>query len=143
MSERIDCAGPVLQKSTACLKTRYCRAGVEPSAFWAAWADIVGRFTSRNRELLAVRDEIQAKISAWPKRTRHDYDRAAYKAMLEEIGYLLPQPAPFKIATQNVDPEIAEVAGPQLVVLVMNARYALNAANARWGSLMTRSTAQT
>ena len=138
MSALIECAGlQVDPEIHALLENEILPGtGVEPAAFWKALADIVKTFTPRNRELLAVRDEMQAKISAWHKANPGaDYDRAAYKAMLEDIGYLLPQPAPFKIATQNVDPEIAEIAGPQLVVPVMNARYALNAANARWGSL--------
>jgi malate synthase len=138
MSARIECAGlQVDPEIHALLENEILPGtGVEATAFWKALADIVKTFTPRNRELLAVRDEMQAKISAWHKANPGaDYDRAAYKAMLEDIGYLLPQPAPFKIATQNVDPEIAEIAGPQLVVPVMNARYALNAANARWGSL--------
>ena len=138
MSARIECAGlQVDPEIHALLENEILPGtGVEANAFWKALADIVKTFTPRNRELLAVREEMQAKISAWHKANPGaDYDRAAYKAMLEDIGYLLPQPAPFKIATQNVDPEIAEIAGPQLVVPVMNARYALNAANARWGSL--------
>jgi len=138
MSARIECAGlQVDPEIHALLENEILpETGLEATAFWKALADVVKTFTPRNRELLAVRDEMQAKISAWHKANPGaDYDRAAYKAMLEDIGYLLPQPAPFKIATQNVDPEIAEIAGPQLVVPVMNARYALNAANARWGSL--------
>ena len=138
MSARIECAGLQVDPEIHALLENEILPGtaLEATAFWKALADIVKTFTPRNRKLLAVRDEMQAKISAWHKANPGaDYDRAAYKAMLEDIGYLLPQPAPFKIATQNVDPEIAEIAGPQLVVPVMNARYALNAANARWGSL--------
>ena len=138
MSARIECAGLQVDPEIHALLENEILPGtaLEATAFWKALADIVKTFTPRNRTLLAVRDEMQAKISAWHKANPGaDYDRAAYKAMLEDIGYLLPQPAPFKIATQNVDPEIAEIAGPQLVVPVMNARYALNAANARWGSL--------
>ena len=138
MSACIECAGlQVDPEIHALLENEILPGtGLEADAFWKALADIVKTFTPRNRALLAERDEMQAKIRAWHKANPGaDYDRAAYKAMLENIGYLLPQPAPFKIATQNVDPEIAEIAGPQLVVPVMNARYALNAANARWGSL--------
>ena len=138
MSARIECAGLQVDPEIHALLESEILPGtaLEATAFWKALADIVKTFTPRNRKLLAVRDEMQAKISAWHKANPGaDYDRAAYKAMLEDIDYLLPQPAPFKIATQNVDPEIAEIAGPQLVVPVMNARYALNAANARWGSL--------
>ena len=138
MSARIECAGlQVDPEIHALLENEILPGtGVEATAFWKALAVIVKTFTPRNRELLNVRDEMQAKISTWHKaHPGADYDRAAYKAMLETIGYLLPQPTPFKITTQNVDPEIAEIAGPQLVVPVMNARYALNAANARWGSL--------
>ena len=138
MSARIECAGLQVDPEIHAILENEILPGtaLEATAFWKALADIVKTFTPRNRKLLAVRDEMQAKISAWHKANPGaDYDRAAYKAMLEDIGYLLPQPAPFKIATQNIDPEIAEIAGPQLVVPVMNARYALNAANARWGSL--------
>ena len=110
--------------------------GVEPAAFWAGFADLCGVFVPRNRALLAKRDTIQRQIDEWHgARAGQAHDPAAYKAFLEEIGYLVPQPGVFEIGTQNVDAEIATMAGPQLVVPVLNERFALNAANARWGSL--------
>ena len=110
--------------------------GIEADAFWSAFADILRDFTPRNRALLAKRDELQGKIDCWyHAREGSLFDQAAYKAFLEDIGYLVPEGAPFSATTADVDPEFADVAGPQLVVPVTNARYALNAANARWGSL--------
>ncbi len=110
--------------------------GLDADSFWQGVAAIFAELRPRNRELLAVREDMQAKIDAWHREhPGADYDRAGYRSFLEQIGYLLPQPAEVKVDPQNVDPEIASTAGPQLVVPVMNARYALNAANARWGSL--------
>ncbi len=110
--------------------------GVDPAAFWTALEQVLADFTPRNAELLAKRDALQVQIDAWwSERRGRPVDVAEQIAFLREIGYLLPEPGAFQIATENVDPEIATLAGPQLVVPVSNGRFALNAANARWGSL--------
>ncbi|ABQ30454.1 malate synthase G [Acidiphilium cryptum] len=110
--------------------------GVESGAFWQGFAGLIARHAPRNAELLAERDRLQAAIDDWHRSRRgQPVDPAAYEAFLREIGYLRPEPGDVKVTSERVDPEIAAIAGPQLVVPVMNARYALNAANARWGSL--------
>jgi malate synthase len=110
--------------------------GLDARTFWDGFSDLAHELAPRNRALLAERDRLQAELDAWhrahPGPVR---DGAAYRAFLESIGYLQPAPAPFKVSTARIDSEISQQAGPQLVVPVMNARYALNAANARWGSL--------
>ena len=110
--------------------------GVDRSAFWDGVAGIYARFAPENAALLAVRDAMQARIDAWhDERAGSPVDQAAYQRFLREIGYLVDEPAPFTVAPANVDAEIVTLAGPQLVVPILNARFLLNAANARWGSL--------
>ena len=110
--------------------------GVSSAGFWSGFAALLAELGPRNRALLAFRDELQAKLDAWHRdHAAAIPDPAAYEAFLREIGYLQREPPPFTVRTTNVDAEFASIAGPQLVVPVSNARYALNAANARWGSL--------
>ena len=109
---------------------------LNPDAFWTGFAALLTDLVPENRRLLAVRDEMQAKIDAWlAARRGQDWDNAAWQDFLRDIGYLLPEGPEFTVETTPSDPEISSLAGPQLVVPVMNARFALNAANARWGSL--------
>jgi len=111
-------------------------SGVDPEKFWAGFAALAVRLMPQNKALLAERDRLQAAIDGWHKaHPARPIDAGAYTAFLTEIGYLQPEGADFQIGTRNVDPEIAEIAGPQLVVPLTNARFALNAVNARWGSL--------
>ncbi|MCP6699029.1 malate synthase G [Pseudomonas donghuensis] len=110
--------------------------GVSAEQFWVGAEKIINDLAPKNKALLAKRDALQAQIDAWHQaRKGQAHDAVAYKAFLQDIGYLLPEAADFQASTQNVDDEIARMAGPQLVVPVMNARFALNASNARWGSL--------
>ena len=121
---------------------------VAPDVFWRGLADAVTRFTPTNRALLAHRQRLQKQVAEWCQAHKGQpmgslnrsgpevrFDHGAYRAFLEDIGYIVPEGPDFEVGTRNVDPEVATIAGPQLVVPVMNARFALNAANARWGSL--------
>jgi malate synthase len=110
-------------------------SGVESGAFWQSLADIVTELGPQNREFLQQRDQLQTDIDTWHKNNPAPFQFEQYKDYLQEIGYLVPESEPFQVTTENVDDEIALIAGPQLVVPVDNARYALNAANARWYSL--------
>ncbi|APT89898.1 malate synthase [Corynebacterium sphenisci DSM 44792] len=111
-------------------------AGIgDKDAFWQGFGEIVAKFTPRNEELLATRDELQAKLDDWYREHPGPQDHDAYVSFLKEIGYLAEDPGEFTVNTANVDEEITSTAGPQLVVPVLNARFAINAANARWGSL--------
>ncbi|MGF1773239.1 malate synthase G [Vibrio wakamikoensis] len=110
--------------------------GIEASAFWQAFESILSDLAPKNRALLVKRDDLQHQIDVWhQERVGQAIDPTEYKTFLQQIGYLVPEVDDFEISTENVEPEIATQAGPQLVVPIMNARFALNAANARWGSL--------
>ena len=138
MSERVEKAGLKVDAALAAFVEAQVLAplGKDAGEFWAGFAALLDRFVPANRALLAKRDDLQARIDGWHQdRAGKPIDQSEYQAFLREIGYLVPEPAPFTIGTQNVDPEIATMAGPQLVVPVLNARFLLNAANARWGSL--------
>ncbi len=138
MSTRIQIAGLQIAKPLHDLVRDEIApgTGIPAERAWQGFADIVRELTPKNRALLARRDELQARIDAWHlERKGRPHDAAAYKQYLYDIGYLLPEGGDFSISTDKVDDEIARIAGPQLVVPVNNARYALNAANARWGSL--------
>ena len=138
MSERIECAGLSIDATLHALVTDEIApgTGITAEQFWQGVADIWADLGPDNTRLLAERDSLQSHIDQWHREHRDaPWDAAAYQAFLTDIGYLCPQPEPFQISTEGVDPEIAQIAGPQLVVPVMNARFALNAANARWGSL--------
>ena len=109
--------------------------GLDSDRFWGDFAALLNKFAPENAALLAKREDLQRQIDAWHvARAGQAHDSAAYEEFLRDIGYLVPEPA-FVVGTANVDPEIATMAGPQLVVPALNARFALNAANARWGSL--------
>ena len=109
--------------------------GIEPDQFWVSFASIISHFAPKNSDLLEKREVLQAQIDSWHHQHRDDFNFADYKAFLQSIDYLVPEGRNFSVTPRNVDPEIAQQAGPQLVVPIMNARFALNAVNARWGSL--------
>ena len=138
MAQRVDRSGLQVDQVLADFLEQQALpgSGVEPTAFWTGFSALVHDFGPRNRALLARRDKLQAWIDDWHKvRRTEPFDHGAYAEFLRRIDYLLPEGDNFQIETTNVDPEIATVPGPQLVVPITNARYVLNAANARWGSL--------
>lgn len=138
MSTRVDRAGLAVDEILADFIEQKALpgSGVEAATFWEGLSALAHELGPKNRDLLAKRADLQGQIDNWHKgRANQPHDAKAYKAFLEQIGYLLPEGGDFTIETQNVDPEIALVPGPQLVVPITNARFALNAANARWGSL--------
>lgn len=137
MAARVDCDGLLVAPELHEFITKEALpgTGVDPARFWSSASQIVHDLQPRNLELLAERDAMQEKLDRWHLDNGAPIDLDAYRRFLNEIGYLHPEGPGFAVSTQNVDPEIANIAGPQLVVPVTNARYALNAANARWGSL--------
>ncbi|HET9511622.1 MAG TPA: malate synthase G, partial [Sphingomonas sp.] len=133
-----DCAGLLIAEPLAAFLADQALpgTGVDPDRFWPGMADIFARFSPENRALLATRDRLQAAIDDWHRaRAGAPIDPPSYQAFLRDIGYLVDEPAPFAIDPGAVDAEVATLAGPQLVVPILNARFLLNAANARWGSL--------
>lgn len=138
MTDRVGKAGlQVAAELVDFIETRALPGtGISAEAFWEGLSSTVAEFHPRIQAALDLRADFQSQIDAWHvERRGQAHDATAYEAFLREIGYLVPEGPAFEIETQNVDPEIATIAGPQLVVPVMNARFALNAANARWGSL--------
>jgi len=136
MSDRVDISGLSVDRGLYDLVAEITPgSGVEPASFWQSLADIVAELGAQNRDLLQQRDELQSSIDSWHKNNPAPFEFDQYKGFLQEIGYLVPESDSFQVTTENVDDEIALIAGPQLVVPVDNARYALNAANARWYSL--------
>jgi malate synthase len=138
MSDRVEKSGLQVDAALAAFIEGEVLApqSKDPAAFWAGFAALLDKFVPVNRALLAKREELQTQIDAWhAERAGEEINQSDYLPFLTQIGYLVPEPAPFEIGTTNVDPEIATMAGPQLVVPMLNARFLLNAANARWGSL--------
>ena len=137
MSSRVEISGLSVDRALYDLIDKEIApgTGVDSESFWQSFAAILADMGPENRRLLEFRDQLQSKLDAWHKEHSGDIDADAYRAFLEKIGYLVPEGGDFQVATANVDPEVGEIAGPQLVVPVDNARYALNAANARWYSL--------
>ncbi|TIT17821.1 MAG: malate synthase G [Mesorhizobium sp.] len=137
MTDRVEIAGLRIARELHdfVVNEALLGTGIEAEAFWSGFSAIVHDLSPKNRALLEKRDAMQDELDRWYRDNGAPVDMEAYKSFLREIGYLLPEGPAFSVTTENVDPEIALVAGPQLVVPVMNARYALNAANARWGSL--------
>ena len=138
MTDRIERAGLSVATELADFIEARALPGtdVDAAAFWQGFSDLVHDFGPKNKALLDERENIQSQIDDWHRARKGQlHDQDAYEAFLRKIGYLVPEPADFQIDTANVDPEIASIPGPQLVVPITNARFALNAANARWGSL--------
>ncbi|MET0588848.1 MAG: malate synthase G [Novosphingobium sp.] len=138
MADRVERSGLKVDAALAAFVESEVLAplGKDAGAFWQGFAALLADFAPKNRALLAKRDDFQAQIDAWHvERAGKPIDAAEYRAFLSSIGYLVPEPGDFAVTTTNVDAEIATMAGPQLVVPVLNARFLLNAANARWGSL--------
>jgi malate synthase len=137
MSERVDQSNLRIAKPIYDLVTEQIipGTGIEPTQFWRDFAAIIEDLAPLNRQLLEIREQLQREIDAWHNANPTPFDFPTYKAFLKEIGYLVPEVEHFSISSTNVDSEVALQAGPQLVVPIMNARFALNAANARWGSL--------
>jgi malate synthase len=138
MSERVEISGLQISKSIYNLVTKDIIPGtsLSESDFWHSFAKIIEKFSPINEALLVERENMQQEIDNWHKKNiKNDFSFSDYKKFLQKINYLVPVGSDFSINTSNVDHEITSQAGPQLVVPVMNARFALNAANARWGSL--------
>ncbi len=137
MSERVEQSNLRVAKPIYNLVTEQIIPGtnIDPQQFWEGFAAIIQDLAPVNRQLLVIREDLQAKIDAWHRENPAPFDFSSYKSFLKDIDYLVPEVDDFSITSENVDPEVALQAGPQLVVPIMNARFALNAVNARWGSL--------